>query len=316
MDLKELGEFGLIRRIAAGIEVPAGVTGIGDDCAVLPQRDGRETLVTTDLLMDGVHFLMEDVDPYSLGWKSAAVNLSDIAAMGGQPVGTFLAFALPRGLGSAWMDAFIRGYKDISAECGAPLLGGDTTGSKDRLCICVTVLGECAAGAAVRRSGARPGDRVCVTGPLGDSAGGLRVILDALPRGDDEAALVARHYRPRPRVAEGLALAAAGATAMMDISDGIGSDLRHILEASGVGARIRVADLPLSPELRRCAARHGWDAEALAIDGGEDYELLFTLPPAAESALSVPHTMIGEIVPGAGIQWLGTTESHAGFRHF
>ena len=177
MDLKELGEFGLIRRIAEGIGVPAGVTGIGDDCAVLPQRDGRVTLVSTDMLMDGVHFILDEASPCELGWKSAAVNLSDVAAMGGKPVGTFLAFALPPGLGSAWVDAFMRGYKEISAVCGAPLLGGDTTGSKDRLCVCVTVLGECAAGAEVLRSGARPGDLVCVTGPLGDAAAGLQVVM-------------------------------------------------------------------------------------------------------------------------------------------
>lgn len=316
MDLKELGEFGLIRRIAEGIGVPAGVTGIGDDCAVLPQRDGRVTLVSTDMLMDGVHFILDEASPCELGWKSAAVNLSDVAAMGGKPVGTFLAFALPPGLGSAWVDAFMRGYKEISAACGAPLLGGDTTGSKDRLCVCVTVLGECAAGAEVLRSGARPGDLVCVTGPLGDAAAGLQVVLGGLPRGADEAALVARHYRPRPRVAEGQALAAAGATAMMDISDGIGSDLRHLLEASGVGARIRVADLPVSAELRRCARKYGWDVEKLAIDGGEDYELLFTMPPAAEAGLDVPHTVIGEITDGRKPEWAGSGADHAGYHHF
>ncbi|MBP5388992.1 MAG: thiamine-phosphate kinase, partial [Bacteroidales bacterium] len=126
----------------------------------------------------------------------------------------------------------------------------------------------------------------------------------------------ARHYRPRPRVAEGQALAAAGATAMMDISDGIGSDLRHLLEASGVGARIRVADLPVSAELRRCAGKYGWDVEKLAIDGGEDYELLFTMPPAAEAALDVPHTVIGEITDGRKPEWAGTGADHTGYHHF
>ena len=370
MELKELGEFGLIRRIAEGIDVPAGVAGIGDDCAVLPQRDGRSTLVSTDMLMEGVHFLLEDVDPYSLGWKSAAVNLSDVAAMGGKPVGTFLAFALPPGLDSGWMDQFIAGYKDVSAECGAPLLGGDTTASEDRLCICVTVLGECAAGAEVRRSGARPGDLVCVTGPLGDSAGGLRVVRDGLARGADEAALVARHYRPRPRVAEGQALASARASAMLDISDGIGSDLRHLLDASNdrrfldfarndspstgsgteidsfaslgmmgaekddflrrhfsddlrklsfsakLGAAIKVEDVPVSEELRRCAERYGWNLEEMVIDGGEDYELLFTIAPEDEAGLEVAHAVIGEITEGNGIAWEGSSASHAGFHHF
>ena len=316
MDLSELGEFGLIRRIREGEAVPEGVEGIGDDCAVLPQREGFETLVTTDLLTEGVHFLREDADPRDLGWKAAAVNLSDIAAMGGRPVGSFLAFALPKGLDSIWMDAFIEGYRDVSALSATPLLGGDTTSSKDGLCICVTVVGECATGTEVRRSGARPGDLVCVTGTLGDSAGGLKVILEGLPRGRDEKALVDRHYRPVPRIPEGQAVAAGGATAMMDISDGIGSDLGHILESSGVGARIDVDLLPLSEQLRRCCGRYGWDPYSLAIDGGEDYELLFTMPPEAEKRLTLAHTVIGEITAESGCIWEGSSQEHRGYKHF
>jgi thiamine-monophosphate kinase len=317
MDLSGLGEFGLISRIRAGLgKLPEGVLGIGDDCAVLPQKDGRDSLVTTDMLMEGVQFLREDASSYDLGWKSAAVNLSDIAAMGGTPDGTFLAFALPKGLDSDWTDSFIRGYKDVSALSGTPLLGGDTTSSLDRICICVTVLGHCPAGGAVLRSGARPGDLVCVTGPTGDSGAGLKVILDAVPRGEEENILVGRHYRPVPRIEEGKALAAAGVSAMMDISDGIGSDLRHILEASGTGAVIRTGALPLSAELETVCARRGWDAVGFALDGGEDYELLFTVPAEKEPSLGVPHHVIGRITAEPGLVWEGDGGDHEGYRHF
>lgn len=318
MNIDGLGEFGLIERIREGEgALPRGIMGIGDDCAVLPQRKGYKTLVSTDLLMEGVHFLLEDIDPYSLGWKSAAVNLSDIAAMGGRPLGSFLAFALPKALDSKWMDDFFRGYRAVSGLCSAPLLGGDTTSSLDRLCICVTVLGECEDGHEVLRSGARPSDKICVSGTLGDSAGGLKLILGGLSREGAGERLIERHYRPVPRVAEGQRIAACGATSMMDISDGIGSDLRHITRASGVGAVVRVKDLPLSEELLSQSALYGWNARGLAIDGGEDYELLFTMPSDALRNLDIPYTEIGEIVPGEDILWEGaSSQEHKGFRHF
>ena len=319
MNIDGLGEFGLIDRIRKGVgAVPDGVRGIGDDCAVLTQKDGLSTLVSTDMLMEGVHFLMQDADPFSLGWKSAAVNISDIAAMGGRPTGTFLAFALPEGIDGRWMDSFMEGFRAASLPSGVPLLGGDTTSSLDRLCICVTVLGDCESGREVLRSGARPGDLVCVTGTLGDSAGGLQLILGGLSRKGDGEYLIQRHYRPVSRVAEGMRIAAAGATAMMDISDGIGSDLRHILEESGVGAAVRTADLPLSAQLRACSQLYGWNALDLAIDGGEDYELLFTIPPGAEKSLKVPHSVIGVVCePEEGLLWDGVPdERHKGFRHF
>lgn len=324
------GEFELIGWIKEQFEVPEGILGIGDDCAVIPQRDGLETLVTTDMLVDGIHFLMEDIDPYSLGWKSAAVNLSDIAGMGGKPVGTFLSTALPKSIPDGFTEEFIRGYKDISDRFNCPLLGGDTTASKDRLCISVTVLGSCGAGQSLKRSGARTGDLVCVTGTLGDSAAGLKLVLERQSNGcgsheapDTERILVDRHYRPMPRVAEGQKLAATtGIGACMDISDGIGSDLRHILEASGVSASVDVRSLPLSAELRDLCARRGWDAAELALDGGEDYELLFTCRPG--TPVSIPHTVIGEIIAAPDgsdpavpvIIWEGTDRDFTGFRHF
>ena len=334
------GEFELIGWIKEQFEVPEGILGIGDDCAVIPQRDGVETLVTTDMLVEGVHFLLEDIDPYSLGWKSAAVNLSDIAGMGGKPVGSFLSTALPKSVPDSFTEEFIRGYKDISDRFNCPLLGGDTTASKDRLCISVTVLGSCGVGQSLKRSAAQPGDLVCVTGTLGDSAAGLRIILEDVraaalmehpdrksydaPRRDEyERMLVERHYRPVPRIAEGLKLAATtGVNACMDISDGIGSDLRHILEESGAGARVNVRSLPLSAELRAVCARRGWDPAELALDGGEDYELLFTCRPG--TPVSIPHTVIGEIITSPEgtkqgdpvIIWEGSDRDYTGFHHF
>ena len=344
------GEFELIEWIKEQFAVPEGILGIGDDCAVLPQKEGMETLVSTDMLVEGTHFLLEDIDPYSLGWKSAAVNLSDIAGMGGKPAGTFLSVALPDmaaygsrrhpdGTAAAASDdprefftrEFIRGYKDISDRFDCPLLGGDTTASKGGLCINVTVLGSCEAGRSRKRSAAQPGDLVCVTGTLGDSAAGLKLVLEVLESqrklsaggaevrerswDGDEGWLRKRHYRPVPRVSEGQKLAATpGVNAMMDISDGIASDLRHILKASGTGARIDVRSVPLSAALRRVCARRGWDPAELAAGGGEDYELLFTCRPGTD--VPVPHTVIGEILAAPGLQWAGTDRTFNGYHHF
>ncbi len=362
--MSHIGEFDLIRRISAQFKndqrfarvpgdkgagsdavasggagreaVSSGVVGIGDDCAVMPQREGLDTLVTTDLLVEDRHFLLSDVSPEQLGWKSAAVNISDIAAMGGRPTAAFLSIALPASVSAEWVDKFIAGFRELSARFGVPLLGGDTSASPDKLFINVTVLGECPHGRALLRSGARPGDLICVTGPLGDSAAGLKLILErrAAGEGAPEEILIRRHYLPMPRVEEGMALRdCPGVHAMMDISDGIASDLRHILEASSVlpssnlasfedgvpkndrlssnqasfedgttvlGAEIDLAALPLSPEMREVCAGRGWDAAELAVSGGEDYELLVTMAPealeAARTALGGRLYVIGRVL--------------------
>lgn len=323
-DISSIGEFGLIDEIKSAFsgilncsvnETPfgrhtSGVMGIGDDCAVIPQTTGVDTLVSTDMLVEGSHFLMNDISPFQLGWKSAAVNISDIAAMGGRPVGTFLSLALPKHLPVRWIRGFMNGYRQISEKYGVPLLGGDTTSSLDRLCVNVTVIGEIASGASKLRSSACVGDLVCVTGNLGDSAGGLQAILMGLGKSGMASAgefaaknshlaevLIQRHYLPLPRVEEGLALARCyGVHAMMDISDGIASDLRHILETSGVCAEISLASLPVSEELKDFCKLHNLDPYELAVSGGEDYELLFTVDPSAEPLIGVQHTVIGRIV--------------------
>ena len=293
--------------------------GIGDDCAVIPLSPetggapASDLLVSTDMLVEGTHFLMEDISPRQLGWKSAAVNISDIAAMGGKPIATFLSLALPKTLPEQWMQEFMEGYNGISEKYGAALLGGDTTCSPDRICINVTVLGTCPRGKAKLRSAARPGDLVCVTGTLGDSAAGLRLILGgqkgAAPR------LMDRHYTPTPRVEEGLALSCLpGVHAMMDISDGVGSDLRHILDESGVGARIDTGKLPISKELQALCSEKGWDPKELALSGGEDYELLFTMDP--QETPDIPYTVIGEITANPTVTWEGGSRDYMGYKHF
>lgn len=321
--LSQLGEFGLIAQIRERFRAPEGVTGIGDDCAILPQQFGRDTLVSTDMLIEGTHFLRKDITPYDLGWKSAAVNISDIAAMGGHPTATFLSLALPGNVTTEWTDEFLRGYAELSGRFGVPLLGGDTTASPDRICINVTVLGECpSVRGALRRDGAKKGDVICVTGTLGDSAGGLKAIFKGLRRDADVQRLIDRHYRPVPRVPEGEELRLnLGVNAMMDLSDGLASDLQHILDASGMDAEIDLTAIPLSLALKHVCASQGWDPVKLAVSGGEDYELLFTCTPQAERLLSVPHFVIGKITDrargDANITWRGAQGPIApGFDHF
>ncbi|NLZ19241.1 MAG: thiamine-phosphate kinase [Bacteroidales bacterium] len=315
--LADLGEFGLIGQIRRRFPAPEGVTGIGDDCAVLPQKSGLESLVSTDMLVEGTHFLRDGISPYDLGWKSAAVNLSDIAAMGGKPMATFLSLALPADLSETWINAFLDGYAELSGRFDVPLLGGDTTASPDRICINVTVLGESPYGRSRLRSAAVVDDLICVTGPLGDSAAGLKAILTGLERDADASTLIDRYCRPVPRVAEGQELRLnLGVHAMMDISDGIGSDLQHILDASEVSAQIDRSAIPLSLALKRVCARQGWDPLALAIGGGEDYELLFTCTRQAEMLICVPHFVIGKITKRSFSSSAGPDWQVSGFDHF
>jgi len=282
MKLFDIGEFGLIRRFSPAFlrNLPPGVTGIGDDCAVLPWAGDRLLLVTTDLLVEDVHFLMARIGARDLGYKSLAVNLSDIAAMGGRPLSAFLSIGLPRDTDLGWTDEFFRGFAGLARAAKVSLLGGDTTGSPGPLVVNVALLGEARRQRVKYRSGARAGDAVCVTGYLGDSGAGLRVLLEDRPLGRDERRLVRSHNRPRAHLAEGAWLAAqVGVSAMMDVSDGIDSDLRRIMEQSRCGAAVDLGRLPVSAPLRRAAAAYGWDPVELAAAGGEDYCLLVTIRP-------------------------------------
>lgn len=320
------GEFGFIDFIKEHFKAPDGVMGIGDDCAVLPtypiSEGPGELLVSTDLLMEGVHFLRKESSPEDIGWKAAAVNLSDIAAMGGSPVATFLSIALPKDAQGEWAERFIKGYAEISNLFDVPLLGGDTTSSLRDIAINVCVLGRCPSGKAITRSGARPGDVIYVTGPLGDSAAGLQAILKNLERTEDVATLIHRHKRPQPRIQAASDLIATDLVgAMMDISDGIASDLRHILKASGVGAIVELDRLPLTEEFMRVCKEQNWNAYELATGGGEDFELLFTAPAGLEKRTDIITVYpIGRIVEGSGLQWFdggGRTDfDTTGYEHF
>lgn len=314
------GEFGFIDFIKERFPSPDGVCGIGDDCAVIPSPPG-ELLFSTDLLMEGVHFLREESSPEDIGWKAAAVNISDIAAMGGIPMATFLSIALPKDAQGEWAERFMEGYSQISRQFGVPLLGGDTTSSLRDVAVNVGILGRCQTGGRSMRSSAMVGEFIYVTGPLGDSAGGLHAILNGLERSDDVDFLIGKHKRPIPRVKEGLALVKSGKVgAMMDISDGIASDLRHILKASGAGAEVHLDRIPLSEPLRRVCDEHALDCHRFSTGGGEDYELLFTAPDGIEDHLDFPVYQIGEIVPGDSLTWIqnGRTVDFEikGYNHF
>lgn len=280
--LARLGEFGFIARMARPFlrELPAGVEGIGDDCAVLPWTKRERLLVTTDMLLENRHFIRKLASGRDLGWKSLAVNLSDIAAMGGRPKWALLSLGIPDGVGLEWLDAFYKGWREAARPFDVRLVGGDTTRSPGGIVISVVVGGTVRAGTEKLRSGAAAGDIVAVTGALGDSGGGLKVLLAGGPEGRDEERLVRTHLRPRPQVEEGEWLAGRpGMRAMMDVSDGIDSDIRRIMERSGVGADIALDRLPVSGELRRVAGKRGFEAIETAATGGEDYCLLVTVAP-------------------------------------
>ena len=296
--LHSLGEFGLIRQIQqqAG-EAEHLVLGIGDDCAIQQQDSGQELLTSTDLLIEGVHFNRQWIGMEDLGRKSVAVNVSDIAAMGGTPKSLFLAVACPAEISVVELEALIAGFLAETAAYGAILAGGDTCRSSGPLMISVTVQGTVAKGKAIRRSGARPGDSIYVSGCLGDSALALEMLQQG--RLPDES-LLKRHHTPKARVALGQFLSARQlASAMLDVSDGLLADLQHILDASGVGAEIELACLPLS-EAFAGELKSAPQLIDLALAGGEDYELLFASSEhnlASTEGIELPLTRIGRICP-------------------
>lgn len=296
------GEFDLIDRIRARATTRDDVVlGIGDDAAVLQPPPGRQLVVTTDTLNAGVHF-PEITRPEDIGWKTLAVNLSDLAAMGAQPAWCTLSLSLP-GSDPVWLDGFIDGFLELAAQHGIALVGGDTT--RGSLSIAVTAMGLVETGMALRRDAARVGDDVWVSGTLGDAAGALAQWKSGV-RGD--ASLRARLDRPVPRVALGRALHGI-ASSCIDVSDGLCADLGHICAGSGCAAQIEVEALPASEALR--AAFDGDARCLLQATGGDDYELCFTVPAGARvqvaalaARLGVRMTRIGCIVDGEGVQAL------------
>ncbi|MCL2657587.1 MAG: thiamine-phosphate kinase [Betaproteobacteria bacterium] len=313
-------EFDLIRRHFAHL-TRHSVLGVGDDCAIVAPRQGYELLVSTDMLVAGTHFFA-DTDAEALGWKTAAVNLSDIAAMGGEPRWIALALALPQA-DEDWVAAFANGFSTCCAHFNVDWIGGDTT--RGPLNLCATVFGEVPTKQAICRNGARPGDDIWVSGQPGLAALGLwhlknRIVLcePALQR------CLAALHRPQPRIALGKALRRS-ASAMLDISDGLAGDLRHILTASNVGAELDEAALPLTT-LHAAGASRAQSLQCL-LSGGDDYELLFTAPPELRTQITqlasaaLPLTRIGRITPNLGLVMLdlnGQAQPLAarGFDHF
>jgi thiamine-monophosphate kinase len=321
-----MDEFELIRRYFAPLSGAADdvTLGIGDDCALLAPPAGFEIAITSDTLVAGRHF-PEDSLPFDIGWKSLAVNLSDLAAMGATARWFTLALALPHA-DEAWLAGFSDGLKKLADEAGVHLVGGDTTRGPLTITITITALGVVASGAALRRSGAQAGDRVCVSGTLGDAALALdRWRAGDQSRSDDSLALRARLDRPTPRLALGAAMRGL-AHAAIDLSDGLAADLLHVLKASGVGAHIYAARLPSSSCFDRLAPAA--DRARLQLAGGDDYELCFCIPAAQLSEarrraaeLGCPLTEIGEIDAGSGLtvfdaQGEPLTFTELGYRHF
>ncbi|RME48686.1 MAG: thiamine-phosphate kinase, partial [Deltaproteobacteria bacterium] len=317
-----------IRRRWEGALPPQVVLGIGDDAAVLRPAAGRRLLVSTDLLTEGVHFDAR-VPPRALGRKALLVNLSDIAAMGGIPRAFLSALALPRETETHFVEELYAGFEEISRAYRVPLVGGDLSASPAGIFLCVTILGE--ARRVVERRGAAVGDLVCVTGTLGDAALGRRKMLEAeseaspLRENPDLAFLWERHLSPTPRLEAGNLLAGEGlASAMIDISDGLLGDLAHILKESGVAARIFRERIPRSPAYRRLCGGDDHDA----LTGGEDYELLFTVPRQRQAEVDAiarrtrtDITVIGWIERGEGIRLVDEAGGESrvapsGYRHF
>jgi thiamine-monophosphate kinase len=335
-------ESDIISRIRSRARTGEGlVVGIGDDAAVL-SLDGKEIIACCDLMVEDVHFRTAWTEPRLIGHKALAVSLSDVAAMGGVARFALVSVALPPNSSLYTIDELMGGILGLADDSGVLLIGGDTSASPGPLFIDTTVIGECASGAAVTRSGARPGDVIFVTGSLGSSALGLRLLerghrLERDAPADSFRAMrrkaLLKHLAPEPRLVAGRAIGDRRlATAMIDISDGLSTDLTHVLDESGCGAMIHSDRLPLSDSVVFLASAPpasgvgDIDPVPLAINSGEEYELLFTASPQNRSAvldlsssLNLPITEIGEIVADPGIKLVSDgvvkTVTPSGFEH-
>lgn len=317
-----MGEFELIRQYFAAASCARsseGVAlGIGDDCALLDLPPGEQLAVSTDTLVEAVHFPVGS-DPFLLGQRALAVSASDLAAMGATPIGFTLALTLPSAEPD-WLHAFAAGLDRMAQRCGLRLIGGDTT--RGPLSLTLTVLGRVPRGQALTRSGAKLGDLLCVGGELGDAAGALPLVLGQceMPAAVAEP-LLARYWTPQPQLDLGVALRGK-ATAALDISDGLLADCGHIAAASACALRIEQARLPLSAAL--LAAVGPEEATRCALSGGDDYRLAFTLPPIHLAELQQagwPVCVVGHVAAGIGVQLLGEAgvdieQPRSGYQHF
>lgn len=310
-------EFDRIRAVAAALGARAA--GLGDDCALVAVG-GVTLALSTDLTVEGVHFRREWLAWEEVGWRAAAAALSDLAAVGGDPIGLLAAVASPREAAESELTALMRGVGEAGASAGAVVLGGDLSGGPCWT-VAVTVVGR--ADRAVGRSGARPGDGIWVTGALG----GARAALESWRRGDSPAPAARRAFaHPEPRLAAGRWLAARGARAMLDLSDGLGGDAPHLAAASGVALAIELDRIPVAEPARAAAERARTPPPRFAAEGGEDYELLAALPPefgpadaeAFRRELGLALTRIGAAAAGSGVRFSleGKPVALGGFDHF
>jgi len=313
MKLEDIGEFGLIRRVKplCFVRKENIIKGIGDDCAVYEFNREKAALFTTDMLVENVHFLRNKITPYDLGYKTMAVNLSDIASMGGRPSDAFLSIALPGDITIEYLDDLYEGMMFLGMKYGVNILGGDTTGSKKDLVLNIALTGYMDKDKVLYRSGAQPGDKIYVNGYLGESAAGLDILLNETDLNYKlKSHLIKCHNMPDVYVEEGIFLSESGAvTACIDVSDGISSDLLHICEESNCGADLYEDKLPVSTELRRYAEKMGKDPVKTVVTGGEDYKLLFTVRKETAEQLEESYMKrfgnriynVGEIIDGSDI---------------
>jgi len=306
VDIKEIGESGLIQRIADNYRSshPAIICGIGEDAAALKISEQNILLTTCDLLIEGIHFNLSLTDSYHLGRKSLAVNLSDLAAMGGTPRFFLVSLAIPPYISVEFIDDLYRGMMDLAEEFHTQLVGGDTNASPDKLMINITLLGDANPYQLLKRSGAQVGDSIFVTGTLGDATLGFFILEKdkKLNRPLSLNALTSKHLSPYPRIKEGKTIAENHlASAMIDISDGLLADLRRILTLGKVGATIWISQLPLSREFKQYQDQHNHNRIIdFALKGGEDYELLFTAPRIKEKELYALSQKLGVSISKIG----------------
>ncbi len=309
-DLKKSGEFGLIDRFRSHLKFhsPRTKIGIGDDCAVYTGKTGKYQIISTDALIENIHFKLSTTEPHLLGRKALSVNISDIAAMGGTPCLALVTLGIPKTLPKKFLDSLYRGINEVCLEHKIEIVGGDTSASPSHLFINITIVGEAGKKQLITRSGARPGDKIFVTGTPGQSALGLKLLSSSRKKWKGnikfKKKMIQAHKNPVPRLVESQKLVNSSAriTSMIDISDGLAQDLLHICEASKVGAVIREEWLPKSMELKNLTSLNNLKIMDYILAGGEDYELLFTLKSEDVRKIidqfknaKTPVTQIGEV---------------------
>ncbi len=329
MNLRDLGERALIERIRRRLGGPGEgvIVGIGDDAAAFTPSPGRVLLATTDMLVEGVDWERRYASPREVGWKALAINLSDIAAMGGIPRHALVSLGLPEATSLEEVEELYEGLVALAERYKVQIIGGDT-GAAPVLTLSITLIGEVEPARLVRRSGAQAGDLLAVTGVLGASAAGLGILSQSEGDSAEWKEIIQAHLTPTPRVSEGVMLARLGVHAMIDLSDGLATDLGHLCRSSGVGGRVWLPRLPIPEPVTRAAALLDLDPWRLAVSGGEDFELLFAAParemPSILTALGgetgTMGTIIGEVVAEDELVFLDREGQPVpmgpGFEHF